>query len=66
MSLSKVIYALLFISYICLIGPGLLIGNSIEPMILGVPFFYFWTALWTVVGSILIVILSLKVWNENE
>lgn len=66
MSLSKVIYTLLFITYICLIGPGLLIGNSIKPMILGVPFFYFWTVLWTVVGSILIVILSQKVWLEKE
>jgi len=61
----KIMYGILAISYFCLIGPGLLLGNSIYPLVFGWPFFYFWTVLWTVTPAALLLYMSVKVWNQD-
>jgi len=62
---GKIAYVIMAISYFCLIGPGLVLGNKIYPLVFGWPFFYFWTVIWTVIPSLTVIYLSQKVWKED-
>lgn len=38
--------AYFLVCLIAMVWPGALIANRIEPMVLGLPFFFFWYLLW--------------------
>ena len=53
-SLLLVYFALLFSGFV---WPGILIGNLVEPFVLGLPFLFFWFILLIVVQSVSLILL---------
>ncbi|KMJ55466.1 DUF3311 domain-containing protein [Alkalihalophilus lindianensis] len=63
---KKVLYSLIILSFIVMETPLILLANTTEPFVLGMPFFLFWNLLWWFVLTALFLIGYLINWGSKE
>ncbi len=45
---------LFLIPFAAYVFPGVFLANRVEPFVMGMPFFYFWSCLWILLTSVTI------------
>jgi hypothetical protein len=56
-TIAVVMGAYFFVCTLAMIWPGAVIANRVEPMIFGLPFFFFWYVMWVFIVFIGTIIL---------
>ncbi len=51
---------------IALTWPGVLPFNRVRPLVLGLPFALFWSALWVAIGAVFLLILERAITREED
>ncbi|UCZ51918.1 DUF3311 domain-containing protein [Bacillus shivajii] len=59
------LYSLIILVFIILETPLILLANTTEPWILGMPFFLFWNLLWWFIGTVLFLLAYLTDWGSK-
>ncbi len=62
---KKLLYVLIILVFIVLETPLIMMANSSEPFVLGMPFFLFWNLLWWLIGTVLFLIAYLTNWGSK-
>lgn len=62
---KKLLYVLIILVFIVLETPLIMMANSSEPFVLGMPFFLFWNLLWWFIGTVLFLIAYLTNWGSK-
>lgn len=61
-----VLYSLIVICFIFMETPLILVANTTEPFVLGLPFFLFWNLLWWFITTLLFLIGYLTNWGSQS
>lgn len=62
---KKLLYILVILVFLVLETPLIMMANTSEPFVLGMPFFLFWNLLWWFIGTALFLIAYLTNWGSK-
>lgn len=61
-----ILYSLILICFLVMESPLILLANSVQPMVLGIPFFIFWNLLWWFITTVLFLIGYFIDWGSKS
>lgn len=63
--LKLVLYGGILLGFVMLESPLIMLANQVEPMVLGMPFFFFWNLAWWFAITVLFLIAYLTDWGSH-